>query len=212
MTHDEIFTLDARGLLCPGPVIQTKKLFDEGKLTHFSVIVDNEAAKENVCRFARNRGAAVESVRTEGNSFTITIVFEDPSANYVEKEELIPCPLPNQANILSGNVVYIGSNTMGRGDDSLGAQLIRGFLRTIIDSAPLPWRVILINSGVMLSSVDPEAVEALHVMEEKGVEILSCGTCLEKFGLVNRIQVGRVTNMFEVVESLNASTKVISPD
>jgi sulfur relay (sulfurtransferase) complex TusBCD TusD component (DsrE family) len=64
----------------------------------------------------------------------------------------------------------------------------------------------------MLSSVDPEAVEALHVMEEKGVEILSCGTCLEKFGLVNQIQVGRVTNMFEVVESLNASTKVISPD
>ena len=86
MTHDEIFTLDARGLLCPEPVIQTKKLFDEGKLTHFSVIVDNEAAKENVCRFARNRGAAVESVRTEGNSFTITIVFEEPSANYVEKE------------------------------------------------------------------------------------------------------------------------------
>ena len=101
---------------------------------------------------------------------------------------------------------------MGRGDDSLGAQLIRGFLRTIIDSAPLPWRVILINSGVMLSSVDHEAVEALHVMEEKGVEILSCGTCLEKFGLVNQIQVGRVTNMFEVVESLNAATKVISPD
>ncbi|MFH0959721.1 MAG: sulfurtransferase-like selenium metabolism protein YedF [Pseudomonadota bacterium] len=211
MTQHEIFTLDARGLLCPEPVIQTKKIFDEGKLTHFTVIVDNEAAKENVCRFARNRGATVESVQTEANCFTITIVWENPNANYVEKEELIPCPLPGSANILSKNVVYIGSNTMGRGDEGLGAQLMRGFLRTIIDSAPLPWRLIFINSGVKLTSVDIEAVEALHVLEDKGVEILSCGTCLEKFGLVNQIQAGRITNMFEVVETLNTSAKVIAP-
>ncbi len=211
MTHHEIFTLDARGLLCPEPVMQTKKLLDDGKFTNFRVIVDNEAAKENVCRFARNRGATIQSVESQGHIFTIAIVSENPNANYVEKEELIPCPLPTQANMLSRSVVYIGSDTMGRGDDILGAQLMRGFLRTIIDSSPLPWRVILINFGVKLTSLDQEAVEAMHVMEEKGVEILSCGTCLERFGLVDQIKVGRITNMFEVVESLNSASKIISP-
>ena len=101
---------------------------------------------------------------------------------------------------------------MGRGDDELGAKLMRGFLRTMIDSTPLPWRMVFINSGVKLTTIDQEAVEAISLLEEKGVEVLSCGTCLEHFNLKDKLAAGKVTNMFEIIETLNSATKVISPD
>ena len=101
---------------------------------------------------------------------------------------------------------------MGRGDDELGAKLMRGFLQTLIDCNPLPWRMLFINSGVYLTTVDDPAVQAVSLLEEKGVEILSCGTCLQHFGLEENLKVGKATNMFEVIETLNEATKVISPD
>jgi selenium metabolism protein YedF len=89
---------------------------------------------------------------------------------------------------------------------------MRGFLRTWIDVEPRPWRIIFINSGVKLTTIDDEAVEAVSLLEERGVEVLSCGTCLEHFGLSDKLRAGRVTNMFEVIESLQDAAKVVSPD
>jgi selenium metabolism protein YedF len=110
------------------------------------------------------------------------------------------------------NLVFIGQHAMGRGDDELGQRLMRGFLRTWIDSDPKPWRMIFINAGVNLTTVDDEAVEAISLLQDHGVEILSCGTCLQFFGLEEQLRVGRVTTMYEVIESMNGATKVISPD
>ena len=110
------------------------------------------------------------------------------------------------------NAVFVGTDCMGKGDDVLGRKLMRGFLRTWIDAPTKPWRMIFINSGVHLTTIDEEAVEAVSLLEDNGVEILSCGTCLEHFGLVDRLQVGRATNMFEVIDTLNSASKVISPD
>lgn len=211
MPDKTTFTLDARGLVCPEPVIRTKRLLDEGKVKDFFVIVDNHPARENVCRLARNQGAFVELVEAEGDDFKIHILAENSDSEPVLKEELLPCPLTGNSNNSSRTVVYIGSDTMGSGDDGLGAQLMRGFLRTVIDGEPLPWRIILINSGVKLATLDHEAMEALQMLNIRGVEILSCGTCLERYGLVRKLEVGRITNMFEVVESLNNANKVISP-
>ena len=121
------------------------------------------------------------------------------------------CPVP-QADTGVRNVVYVGTDRMGAGDDVLGQKLMRGFLRTWIDCNPKPWRMIFINAGVKLTTVDEEAAEAVSLLEENGVEILSCGTCLQHFNLEDKLKVGKTTNMFEVIESLNAATKVISPD
>jgi selenium metabolism protein YedF len=89
---------------------------------------------------------------------------------------------------------------------------MRGFLRTWIDSEPLPWRMIFLNSGVYLTTVDDEATEALAMLHDRGVDILSCGTCLQHFGFQDKLQVGRVTSMYEVIESMNTATKIILPD
>ncbi|MGC8658101.1 MAG: sulfurtransferase-like selenium metabolism protein YedF, partial [Desulfomonilaceae bacterium] len=183
-----------------------------GNLRRFVVIVDNPVSRENVARFARNQGAVVETSQDEALNWKLDIRIEKPGQLYVENELLIPCPIPDDQTSTPKIVVYIGSNIMGRGDDELGAKLMRGFLRTLIDVTPYAWRMLFINSGVKLTTIDQEAVEALGILEDRGVEILSCGTCLDTFGLADQLQLGKVTNMYEVVESLKMATKVISPD
>jgi len=202
-------TVDARGLACPQPVLETKRVLDEDLASIFSVLVDNETSRENVCRFARNRGCLVEVLETVGNQFEIKISRTDVTAPVV-KEELLPCAAPAAGS--QRIVVFVGSRSMGRGDEDLGTRLMRGFLRTWIDVEPKPWRMIFINSGVELTTVDDEAAEAVSMLEQKGVEILSCGTCLQHFGLEEKLKVGRATNMFEVIETLNSAAKVVSPD
>lgn len=208
---NDILKVDARGLACPQPVLETKRVLDEGQERHFMVLVDDPTSKENVTRFARNQGCQVSVEEMAQDQFEITVSCLSFEPTPERTEELLPCPLPQTAG-QERNVVYIGKDRMGTGDDELGTKLIRGFLRTWIDVDPKPWRLILINSGVRLTTVDNEAVEAISMLQDKGVEILSCGTCLEHFDLLDELKVGKATNMFEVIESLNSATKVISPD
>jgi selenium metabolism protein YedF len=205
----DIVTVDARGLACPQPVLETRRALEQSGSNQLKVLVDNETSRENVSRFARNQGCRVE-VQDLGEQFEITIAREGHAPT--ESEALLPCAIPQEQPGETKNVVYIGNNCMGKGDDNLGARLMRGFLRTWIDVTPKPWRMIFINSGVRLTTTDDEAVDAVSLLEDKGVEILSCGTCLQHFGLEGKLRVGKVTNMYEVIESLNGASKVISPD
>ncbi len=207
----EMITIDARGLTCPQPVLETKKALERQLSKHFKVLVDNDAARENVSRFARNQGCDVEIEEKGIDQFQITILRTGDAPAAQETDESAPSPAA-EVSPRPKTVVYVSSSSMGRGDEKLGTKLMRGFLRTWIDSQPLPWRMIFINSGVKLTTVDQEAVEAVSLLEERGVEILSCGTCLEHFGLKEDLRTGKVTNMYEVIDSLNAASKVISPD
>jgi selenium metabolism protein YedF len=207
----DILTVDTRGLACPQPVLETKRIFDEERTKQFIVLVDNATSRENITRFARNQGCEVNVEMAGPDQYRILINRDSFEPIPEKQEELLACPVPQPASELK-NLVFVGTNRMGAGDDDLGAKLMRGFLRTLIDCPPKPWRIIFINSGVKLTTVDEEASEAVSLLEEKGVEILSCGTCLQHFGLEGQLKVGRPTNMFEVIESLNAATKVISPD
>ncbi|MEW6530970.1 MAG: sulfurtransferase-like selenium metabolism protein YedF [Thermodesulfobacteriota bacterium] len=205
------YTVDARGLACPQPVLETKRALEEELGSLFRVLVDNPTSRENVSRFARNQGCRVEVQERGSNEFEIVIERGQGSVGLSEQEELLPCARSETAET-PRNVVYITDHRIGRGDDELGQKLMRGFLRTWIDSEPLPWRMIFLNSGVYLTTVDDEATEALAMLHERGVDILSCGTCLQHFGFQDKLQVGRVTSMYEVIESMNAATKIISPD
>ena len=102
------------------------------------------------------------------------------------------------------------TDTLGQGDLDLGRKLMLGFLRTTLDTSPRPWRLVLLNHGVRLPAVDEVAVDVLNLLVEAGVEVMACGTCLEHLGLTDRLRAGRVTNMFEIVETLNEAAKVIS--
>lgn len=108
-------------------------------------------------------------------------------------------------------MVYITDHRIGLGDDDLGNKLMREFLRTWIDSEPLPWRMIFLNSGGYLTTVDDEATEALAMPHDRGVDILSCGTCLQHFRLQDKLQVGSITSIYKVIETMNTATKAISP-
>lgn len=207
----DLFTVDARGLTCPQPVLETKKVLDEGVSSEFTVLVDNITARENVSRYARNQGCEVTVQDNGPDQYQVTIRRQGGGSPPVQQEELLACPMPQAVDPLK-IVVYVGRDTMGSGDDELGSRLIRGFLRTWLDVQPRPWRMIFINSGVKLTTLDEEAAEAISLLHENGVEILSCGTCLQHFGLEDKLKVGKATNMFEVIESLNQAAKVISPD
>lgn len=204
--------IDARGLACPKPVLETKRVLDEGKLNIFHVLVDNPAAKENVGRFAQSRNCSVSFAERAPGAFDVRverISGESPQ----NVDEPISCSCGVEAPTTTGQkvVVYVSSAFMGLGDDALGIKLMRGFLRTWIDSAITPWRMVFINSGVRLTTVDDEAAEALEMLERKGVEILSCGTCLDHFDLQEKLRVGRVSNMYEVVDTMLHASKVVSP-
>jgi len=208
---ENILTVDARGLSCPQPVLETKRVIDEQLSDHFMVLVDTETSRENVSRFARNKGFHVEIRENGQEQFEIDIRRVEAGPEPQAQGPLVPCPVP-ESSAQARNVVYVANSCMGRGDDELGQKLMRGFLRTWIDMEPKPWRMIFINSGVSLTTIDDESVEAVSILQERGVEVLSCGTCLQYFSLEDKLRVGKVTNMYEVIESMNSATKVISPD
>lgn len=208
---ENVLVVDARGLSCPQPVLETKRVIDEQLSDHFRVLVDTETSRENVSRFARNKGFHVEVRENGQEQFEIDIRRTGADSEPEAEEPLMPCPVTD-ASTRARNVVYVANDCMGRGDDELGQKLMRGFLRTWIDTEPKPWRMIFINSGVRLTTIDDEAVDAVAMLQERGVEVLSCGTCLQFFGLEDKLRVGKVTNMYEVIESMNSATKVISPD
>jgi selenium metabolism protein YedF len=205
--------IDARGLACPKPVLETKRALDEDKLACFTVLVDNPAAKENVARFANSRNCSVSFTERAQGCFEIHIERQGGAAPPGASEAAVSCAcgVENSAQDGDKHVVYVSGAFMGIGDDALGAKLMRGFLRTWIDAPVKPWRMVFINSGVRLTTVDDEAVEALEMLRNNGVDVLSCGTCLEHFGLQEKLRVGRVTNMYEVVDTLSQATKVVSP-
>jgi selenium metabolism protein YedF len=112
---------------------------------------------------------------------------------------------------VSGIVYVISSDTMGRGNDELGWALLQTYVQTIEKLRPLPSRILLYNAGVRLVAEESAALNALRSLQEQDVEILACGTCLDYFQLKSKMQVGRISNMLEIMSSLASATKVLSP-
>ena len=108
-------------------------------------------------------------------------------------------------------VVYINSNLMGIGDEALGAILMRSFLKTLLDLKPLPLKLIFINTGVRLTTEGSEVIESVKALSDKGTEILSCGTCLDFYGLKEKLKVGIISNMFDIAQSLLEADRLIKP-
>jgi selenium metabolism protein YedF len=193
--------IDVRGLACPQPVINTKKALEaieEGMLT---VIVDNVAARDNVRRFAESQGC--------------TVTVEEKKGDYhLDIAKGFACEIESRSEETRENdniVVYINSNTMGAGDDELGRILMEAFLKTMVIADPQPRKLIFVNSGVKLATEGSDVLQHIKEMERKGVEVLACGTCLDFYGLKEKLRVGVISNMYDIIESLVGADKVVSP-
>ena len=193
--------IDCRGLACPQPVVTTKQALDQLKGEELVVIVANSISSNNVERFAQSQGCSV-IVEKKGEDYHLRI--RKPGGS--EKTEL-----DQKAKSSQKPVVYINSPLLGIGDEALGSILMRAFLKTLLDLKPKPYRLILINSGVRLSSEGSEVLETLKALSDQGVAILSCGTCLDFYGLKERLRVGTVSNMFEIAQSLLDADPLIRP-
>jgi len=194
----EMKEIDCRGMACPQPVITTKKAMEESEHKEFILIIDNPSARDNVERFAQSQGAVVD-VQKKGNDFFLHIQKKDAFelAGSVQKAEKV--------------VVYINSNLLGVGEEALGAILMRSFLKTLLDLKPIPSKLIFINSGVRLTAEGSEILDSLKGLSEKGVGILSCGTCLDFYGLKEKLKVGIISNMYDIAQSLLEADRLIRP-
>jgi selenium metabolism protein YedF len=193
--------IDCRGKACPQPVLLAKQVLEQGGEERFILIVDNPSACENVERFARAQGCAVKVERGE-QDFRVHI-------QRGKQEEM--GPRPSERGEAKKVVVYINSNLVGVGDEALGAILMRSFLKTLVDLRPKPNRLILINSGVRLASEGSEVVETLRALSQQGVEVHACGTCLDFYGLKEKLKVGVVSNMYDIAQSLLEADRLIRP-
>ena len=195
--------LDCRGLACPAPVLQTKQKIEKENLSEINVIVDNQAAKENVSRFLENQKFEV-SVEKKGTDFMCT---EEDGHFRGCSTSLWP---KNPSSIEKKIMVMVGTDRMGHGDDELGSKLLFNFLKTLKEMGPELWRLVFVNNGVKLAIEGAEALPVLKDLEDEGVKILVCGTCLNHFNLLDKKKVGETTNMLDIVTAMQLADSVIN--
>ena len=202
-----VITVNAIGDTCPVPVIKAKQalaqMTEPGDLV---VLVDNEVAVQNLTRMGASQGYAVQSEKTGDGNFQVRILVNA----LPQPEESAPdaACIPDARGDL---VVAVDSAHMGRGSEELGATLMKGFLFAVGQRPRLPSTVLFYNGGASLSCEGSAALESLKSLEAQGVKILTCGTCLDYYGLTSKLAVGEVTNMYTIVETLAGAGKVIKP-
>ena len=182
--------VNAIGDNCPIPVIKTKKAMKEltGPDT-IEVLVDNEIAVQNVTKMAQSSG------EMEGA----------PAAE--EAEEEVSCTPDKRGN----TIVVVSSDKMGSGNEELGKVLMKSFLFAVTQLEELPKTMLFYNGGATLTTEESDSLEDLKNLEAQGVEIMTCGTCLDYYGLKEKLAVGTVTNMYSIVETMEQASKVIRP-
>ena len=214
--------VDARGKACPQPVIETKNAIRE-QGTQVITMVDNDIARQNVEKMARQMGLAAESSQIDGgwriliqpvSSDVLSAVMNDMGdalTNVLPDLEPAPCCPAVPSAPAGPTVVVLSSSCMGTGDDTLGAALMKGFVYALTQLDAAPDTVLLYNGGAKLSCAGADTVDDLKVLERNGAEILTCGTCLNHYGLTDKLAVGQVTNMYAIAETLAGAGKVIRP-
>lgn len=194
--------IDCRGLACPAPVLQTKEAIEKGHPAVIKVVVDNEAAKQNVSRFMGHQNLEV-SVRQEGSDFHVIGTMREGAAPEAAVDEK---PKAEHKKIM----VMVPNDCMGHGDDELGRKLMLSFLKTLKEMGKELWRLVFVNNGVKLTIEGSEVLPVIQELEKEGVHILVCGTCLTHFDLLVQKQVGETTNMLDIVTAMQLADKVIN--
>lgn len=192
--------IDARGELCPKPVIMTKKELDKGESTLITTIVDNEVAKDNVSKLVSSYGYKFTIDAGKDTNYYINISKEGKA---ISENVCIP-------DSFKDLTIAIGSDKLGVGEDKLGDILMNSFIYTVKETNPWPKTIILFNSAVFLACEGSEVIDDLVAMENEDVEIIACGTCLDYYNLNDKLKVGEVGNMYTIYEKMANSNNTIN--
>lgn len=200
-------TIDCMGMACPLPVVNTKKAVEElneaGVLT---VLVDNEIAVQNLQRFATHKGFPTAAEKKAENEYAVMITV-DGGATEGDQAEIVCTPDVRR----SGMLVVLSGNTMGSGDEKLGTSLMKAFVFALTKQDQLPETILCYNTGAYLTCEGADTLEDLKLLESEGVTILTCGTCLDFYGLKEKLAVGGVTNMYDIVERMEKAAAIVRP-
>ena len=199
--------IDCRGMACPLPVVHTKKAAEELSAGDvLTVLVDNEIAVQNLQRFAAHKGFAATGETKAQQEFAVTITLSGDAAETAQAAQ--NCTPDTRKK---GLLVVLSANTMGTGDPKLGASLMKAFVFALTRQDRLPETVLCYNSGAYLTCEGADTLEDLKLLESEGVKILTCGTCLDFYGLKEKLAVGSVTNMYDIVERMEQAVSIIQP-
>lgn len=207
--------VNAMGDACPIPVVKTKNAIKEligaGMV---ETLVDNEIAVQNLTKMAQQKNYGVRSEKLRENQYRVIMTIgesaDEAGAEAVEEEttaEETCMPDGRRGN----KVVVISSSYMGTGDDELGAVLMKGFIYALSQQDELPKTILFYNSGAKLTCEMSPTLEDLMSLEANGVEILTCGTCLNHYGLTEKLKVGGVTNMYVITEKMMQADLIVKP-
>lgn len=193
--------INAIGDACPLPVVKAKKGLAEIGNGQLEILVDNDVAVQNICRFAESEGCRFDVSEKDG-VFYITLLKEGSG--------------PSDACFAEGStegktIVVLSSDAMGSGDEELGRILMKGFVFALTQLDTLPNTILLYNKGVRLSAVGSESLQDLIALEKEGVTVMTCGTCLNYFGIAEQLGVGEVTNMYHIVEEMRGASRILRP-
>lgn len=194
--------LDCKGMACPLPVVTTKKAMEE--LTEDGIIevtVDNETAVQNLLKLAAKSNFAAASEKKSDEEFVVRIEVKAGCGDVCEQGEKKEGP----------TTVVISSSTMGSGDDELGKNLMKAYIFALTNVTPTPDNIIFYNGGAYLTTEGSASLEDLKNLEKAGVNIMTCGTCLNFYGIAEKLQVGQVSNMYDIAQTMADSGLVIRP-
>lgn len=200
--------IDARGKACPLPVIEAKKA-----LSNFvagdtlEVLVDNFIAVQNLSKLAKSENFDYSYEKVEENNFIARFIIDRNAKNESKELDSINCNAERSENI----VLVLSSDKMGEGDEKLGHTLMKGFIYALTEQDVLPKTILLYNNGAKLSVEGSDSLADLKLLESQGVEILTCGTCLNYYGLSEKLAVGTVTNMYVIAEKKMKASMIIQP-
>lgn len=200
--------VNAVGEQCPIPVVKAARALREMRPPGtLEVRVDNEIAVQNLTRMAAGHGLASRWERTGEREYAVFVEVTAPvDETPLEEPELVCSPAAE-----GGLVVAVDTDAMGHGSEELGRTLMKGFLFAVTQLPRLPETMLFYNGGAKLTVEGSASLEDLKNLESQGVEILTCGTCLNYYGLTERLAVGSATNMYAIVEKLAGASRVVKP-
>lgn len=199
-------TIDVKGKQCPMPLIETKKVLKEtGENEELKILIDNPTSAKNVTHFLRDNLIKFTE-KTEGDIIEIIVNHNGKSLEAVDEKAYCTTDDCKPENY----VVLMAKDRIGEGSDELGEALAGAMINTLKAIEPLPEKIIFMNSGINLVVKGSLVLDNLKFLQEKGVDLIVCGTCLDYFGKMDDLAVGRVSNMLDIVQSMKDAQKVLN--